>query len=277
MVPVSGKHPACDRSPLCRVAFTLVELMVVVSIIVLLAAALLPTLSKALDMVRVASCGANLRAQGISWGYYLADNNETFPLNYLNMPWCYGGKQPAFCQAPPKKGEQVTPMNNFRPLNPYLQLPLQKVNKAEYFHCPCDHGIQAVNPQSSSYGNTCYDWYGNSYVANPLVMMKIDNPVTFHAPTHWVLESGKWNSYFYPFQLTMATIPTSQIIVSGDAQWMFVAGGITACSSSFHNSTGRVNLLFMDGHVVYTQMQPGVSVTSDYSEQPFPVVNPPGP
>jgi prepilin-type processing-associated H-X9-DG protein len=107
--------------------------------------------------------------------------------------------------------------------------------------------------------------------------MWIDNPVTFHAPQHKVLENGKWIWYYYPFQLTMATIPTSQIIVSGDAQWMFVGEGITTGTANFHNSTDRVNLLFMDGHVVYTQMQFGVAVTSDYSEQPFPVVNPPGP
>jgi prepilin-type processing-associated H-X9-DG protein len=47
--------------------------------------------------------------------------------------------------------------------------------------------------------------------------------------------------------------------------------------ATFHDNTNRVNLLFMDGHAVFMQMQWGVSVTPDYSEQPFPVANPPGP
>ena len=250
--------------------------MVVVSIIVLLAAALAPTMSKALEAARVASCLSNLRAQGVSWGYYLNDNNQTFPLYYLNMHWCYGGKQPALCESPPS-GEQSTPMNNFRPLNPYLQLPMQKVSKAEYFHCPSDHGIQAATASSSSYGHSCYDWFGNSYMLNPLIMMEIDNPVTFYAPYHKVVINGVANWYNYPFNTTMARIPTSQIIVSGDAQWGYVAEGNTACMATFHDNTNRVNLLFMDGHAVFMQMQWGVSVTPDYSEQPFPVANPPGP
>jgi len=276
MVPVSEKPPVCSRLPRSRAAFTVVELMVVVAIILLVAAVLLPAMSKALEIARIVSCGANLRAQGIAWGCYLADNDQTFPVYYLNMPWCYGGRQPALCENPPG-AEQSTPMADYRPLNPYLQLPWQKVNKAEYFHCPSDHGIQADHPQSSTHGRTCYDWFGNSYVANPLVMMKIDNPVTFDAPSHAVLENGRWNWYFYPFQSTMATIPTEQVIVAGDSQWMYIADGIIVARAAFHNDTNRVNLVFLDGHVVYTQMQFGVSVTPDYSEQPFPVAPTSGP
>ena len=266
----------CCRSPRCRAAFTVIELMVVVAIVLLLAAVLLPTMSKALEIARIASCGANLRAQGISWGYYLADNDQTFPLYYLNMPWCYGGKQPALCEKPPG-GKQITPMADYRPLNPYLQLPWKNVSKAEYFHCPSDHGILADNPQSSTYGDTCYDWFGNSYVANSWIMQQVDNPVTFHVPYHQVMVNGKLTWVCYPFQSTMATIPTAQVIVCGDAQWMYIASGITVCRASFHDNTGRVNLVFLDGHVTYTQMQVGVDVTSEYSDLPFPVAQPPGP
>jgi prepilin-type processing-associated H-X9-DG protein len=252
------------------------ELMVVVSIIVLLVALLAPALSKVFEMARVASCRSNLHAHGVAWGCYLADNNQTFPQYFLNMQWCYGGKQPAVCEAPPGGGGS-TPLNDYRPLNPYLQLPLKNVNKAEYFHCPSDHGIQASNSQSSIDGYSCYDWFGNSYLLNPLIMMQIDNPVTFDAPSYKVKENGRWTWYFYPFQSTMATIPTSQLIVSGDAQWIYVAEGNTSYGASFHDNTNRVNLLFLDGHVVFTQMQFGLDVTSDYSDQPFPPATQPGP
>jgi prepilin-type N-terminal cleavage/methylation domain-containing protein len=142
------------------IAFTLIELMVVVTIITLLAMMLAPLLNQALEMTRVTTCAANLRAHGLAWRCYLSDNSETFPQYFRGMDWCYGGKQPALCESPPQ-GQQSTPLNNYRPLNPYLQLPLAKVSKAEYFHCPSDHGVGAIDPGSSTYNNSCYDWFGN--------------------------------------------------------------------------------------------------------------------
>jgi len=57
-------------------AFTLVELLVVVSIIVLLVALLLPSLSKARQVAKLAKCQANLRNIGVSLNNYMSQNND---------------------------------------------------------------------------------------------------------------------------------------------------------------------------------------------------------
>ncbi len=57
-------------------AFTLVELLVVIAIIAILAAMLMPALTKAQEMARTASCKSNLAQIGITSTLYINDNND---------------------------------------------------------------------------------------------------------------------------------------------------------------------------------------------------------
>jgi prepilin-type N-terminal cleavage/methylation domain-containing protein/prepilin-type processing-associated H-X9-DG protein len=74
--------------------FTLVELLVVISIIALLLAVLIPALSSARQQATTVTCATRLKDIGVVFGLYMADNNGNLPTNrYVNVNdgydrWC---------------------------------------------------------------------------------------------------------------------------------------------------------------------------------------------
>lgn len=72
----------CKVKPFHQAGFTLVELLVVIAIVAILAALLLPALSRAKDSAKSAACKSNLRQIGIALNLYTQESSHYPPSFY---------------------------------------------------------------------------------------------------------------------------------------------------------------------------------------------------
>jgi len=91
-------------------AFSLIELLVVITIIALLLGILLPTLPKVRDSARRAVCGSNLRSVGQGIELYKNAWKEVFPkARYMPPPWLSGDTDPPLNVALRDQIDPLTP------------------------------------------------------------------------------------------------------------------------------------------------------------------------
>ncbi len=76
--------------------FTLIELLVVIAIIGILAAILLPALSRARESARRSSCASNLKQMGLVFKMYAGESHGMYPRVHGDQPW--GAALPSECE-----------------------------------------------------------------------------------------------------------------------------------------------------------------------------------
>lgn len=136
-----SKGSALCREPRTEVAaFTLVELLVVLFVIMLLAALLLPLLAKAkLQAFRI-QCIGNQKQLILAWSLYPGDNHETLVLNGGDTTpssvqphlWVYGGNHG---DAPTLTNSLYLSGRNFALFSPILSM------TTPIYKCPADRSV----------------------------------------------------------------------------------------------------------------------------------------
>ena len=111
-----------------RPAFTLVELLVVVSIIALLVAILIPSLTKARTQAKRTVCLSNLHQSSVAITAYQAANDGNFPWEISPQHWPIGGSNYI--------GDDVHSSDNYRAAGFVLLWVNEYIKSAEFFYCP---------------------------------------------------------------------------------------------------------------------------------------------
>lgn len=227
--------PKCHKN--C--GFTLLELLVVITIIGILAALLLPALSMTKSYARSVSCKNHLHQMGLALQMYVHDSQGKYP-HYL------GPAGPSYGDAP-GKGNRATGLVYWSSkLFPYY--PLNWTNSA--FQCPGYNG-KVSGPYSSGaidrLGSYGYNTFGAGARANGYFGL---GPVMF-----WKDAQG---SYVPPVSESEVSIP-SEMLAIGDS-WlklgMYGGDDVWQCGGNNNLTTAYValhgkkyNQLYSDGNV----------------------------
>jgi prepilin-type N-terminal cleavage/methylation domain-containing protein/prepilin-type processing-associated H-X9-DG protein len=232
-------------------AFTLVELLVVISVLAILISILLPSFRRARDQSKRVACGANLHEIGHGLNMYLIDSNDFLPVvEYLpSIPDDPDHALPSIAQVLlpyiQKDAEDVAKVDNDPNANANDNSSYANKKRPDnVFHCPADlpGRTESGEPRpGKSAGKSYFQTEGSSYDFNTR-LYRLANA-----------EGGSYSNgrFEHPVKL-------SEVVRTRHAQHIF--GGQPAVEEiwlmhdykAFHGKPGKpgaCNYLYVDGRV----------------------------
>ena len=230
-----------------RAGFTIVELLVVISIIGLLAALVVPVVKRAQNSSMKAGSVSNLRQIGVAMMSYTAEHGRFPP------PRSDPSKTDSFATVfgwVGKKPLRTTAAGNLtadkRPLNTYLGN-FTADSEVKVAHAPADRVCD-----KNQKGGSAYDWFGSSYSFN---FSDDHEDLTPDNSDMRKTESISPARIIYPARF---------IVAMEYGAWDSLGGNPTD-NARWYSKTNDFNMLFADGHVGFHLVEKGVRQTKDYS------------
>jgi prepilin-type N-terminal cleavage/methylation domain-containing protein/prepilin-type processing-associated H-X9-DG protein len=259
--------------------FTLVELLVVISIIAVLLAILMPSMRKAQEQARFIICKSNLKSYGLAGVMYLQANNDRFPFS----TFCVYGSKINYATHPFACIWHDAGVAPDGPLWPYLKA-------KDAHHCPTFAVIARtrgtkhpghnktlnipINPTFSYTMNArLSDGDGTKtdrrLNANPCQMFRLGE-VKHPSRVLFFTEENIWI-------INKDLQPDDILNLSGtalnDMNFGTIRYGRGDCIATFHKATdtklntGVSNVLFVDGHVGNEKAYEQEDITRTYSDK----------
>ncbi len=234
------------RPPSHRRAFTLIELLVVIAIIGILAAMLLPTLSRSQESARRIKCASNLRQLGLAAQLYWNDNEgkcfttRTVSTNSGIIHWC------GWLDSSRPEGARLYDFSTAK-LFPYLR-------DSDVRVCPSFNALlgrlklKATNIIFFSYGYNGLSLSPPAGVQTPVNISQIKRPTEIAL----FADAAQVNDFQWPASRNNPMLE----------EWYYLDNPTNTSSPSYyphgHFRHGqRASVVYCDGHVRPEEMVPG--------------------